>query len=450
MSNNPLANETILTKIKKKSGNKPDETRQFKHIECELIGMNDAIRICATACACCWDKKVPESFDDIAEYVARRSRTGHTSVLEHSNIVLYLLISKSFEEEMIKLLDSIRYLETRTVMSEDGKYWHMIIGGSYVGYSNMYKEMDDLNNPILNAISGCLYTFAHSAGFEDICSMGLMDKSRFLNIEPDENFKLLNQLDAGDSDLYETELFKIIGMDSLKKLYTNLYRANKEAAKLISTYDLIKFATISVLFKNMSRTCTHELVRHRNAITQESQRYVDCSKAGFSSPELFKPDKYDKNHKYSIRFGSSPQMNLTLSEIGRAICDLYGMLQNPAITGAGYRLDKEDARAFLPGNVQCKKIYITFTYRNFFKFLNLRENKAAQAEIRLYATSVGEWFRNNTDFKTKEICDLYLNPRLLIEDPFNIDVDEGIVEEDITLTENDYFMAAGLDTESKE
>ena len=143
-------------------------------------------------------------------------------------------------------------------------------------------------------------------------------------------------------------------------------------------------------------------------------------------------------------------MNLTLSEIGKAMCDIYGMLHNPATAGAQFHLLKEDARAFLPSNVQCKKIYITFTLKNFLKFLNLREDKHAQAEIRKYAVAIGEWFRANSEFTSKELCDLYTNPRLLIEDPFKIDVDEGTVEEQVEVTEDDYIKAAGLDKEGEE
>ena len=439
---NPLVNENIITKIKKRNKNNTNN-QKIGTVEAHLLGMNDALRICANACGCCWDKEVPTEFNDIAEYVAKRSRIGHTSVLEHSNFVLYLYIDKNFEDDLVIFLDTVRYLTTKTFKNSDG--WHLIIGGSYRGYADLYRETDDLNNPILKAITGVLYTYAHSAAFEDICKLGLVDKSMFMNVEPDNNFKLLSALDS----IVETELFDIVGMDSITKLYTNLYSLNKDVASMVTTYDLIKFTTISVLFKNMSRTCTHQLVRHRNAITQESQRYVDYSEACFNSPEIFKPDKYDANHKYRVRFAGSSPMSLTLSEIGKAMCDIYGMLHNPTTAGATFHLLKEDARAFLPSNVQCKNIYSTFTLKNFLKFLNLREDKHAQAEIRKYAVAIGDWFRANSEFTSKELCDLYTNPRLLIEDPFKIDVDEGITEEQVEITEDDYIKAAGLDKEEE-
>ena len=442
MSNNPIANEGLIAKIKTKLSSSKYNTNTFtKPIEVHLIGMNNAIPICAKACSCCWDKSIPDGYTDIAEYVAKRSRTGHTSILEHSNYVIYMSVDAGYTESLVEILDICNYLHTRCVKSSDGSKWHVIIGGSYRGYCDLYMEADDLNNPVLKAITSNLYTYANSGAFEDICKYGLLDKRQFMNIEPDENFNIISKT----LDVEEHELFDIVNVDSLNKLYTNLYNIDIDAASKITTFDLIKFVTVTIVFKNMSRTCTHQLVRHRNAITQESQRYVDYSKACFSSPEMFKPDKYDGTHKYSIRFGPSGKMQMTLSEIGSAICNIYEQLHNPAITGNKYALLKEDARAFLPGNVQCRKLYMTFTYKNLIKFLNLREDKAAQAEIRIYANAVGEWFRTTTEFNSVDICNTYTNPRLLIEDPFKIDVNIEEHNEEFEISEEDYIKAIGLD-----
>lgn len=443
--NNPFVKETAISKIKTKVGGKKkvaEESIGFGAVHAYLLGMNNAIPICAEASACCWDKVIPEDYQGIADYVGRRSKTGHTSILEHSNFVTYIKVATSYADEFIEFCNTVKYLNTFSEKSNDGTYWHFIIGGSYRGYSDLYREAKDLNNPILQAITAILYQYGHSAAFEDICALELMDRDLFQNLEPDENFKLLS---TNLPESANTDLFEVLGMDSIKKLCTNLYNIEPEAAKKITTFDLIKFVSVTVLFKNMSRTCTHQLVRHRNGITQESQRYVDYSKGCFSSPAKFKPEKYDAMHKYQIRFGSSSPMHLTLDEIGDAICKIYEQLQNPTVAGQEFHLLKEDARAFLPGNVQCRKIYMTFTFKTFLKFLNLREDKHAQAEIRMYAQAVGEWFRSISEFNTKELCDLYTNPRLLIEDPFNfMDEDLGIVDETFEVSDEEYEQAAGL------
>lgn len=447
MSNNPLVRENIISKIKTKKSKKEVESSNSFGIETYLVGMNRYADICAEACACCWDKVVPEGFQNVAEYIAKRTRIGHTSVIEHSNYVVYMSIGVSYTDSLLEFLDTVEYLETKIIKSLDGLRWHFLIGGSLRGFSDLYRESCDLNNPILKHITSNLYTYSHSAMFEDICKLGLMDKERFMNVEPDDNFNLINSFEYSERPV--RDLFDIVNMDNISRLYSNLYNIDKEAAQLITTYDLIKFCSITVLFKNMSRASTHQLVRHRNGITQESQRYVDYSKSCFSSPEKFKPERYDSSHKYTIRFGSSAPMHMTLSEIGKAMCDVYGMLHNPSIAGAEHALLKEDARGYLPTNVQCKKIYITFTFKNFLKFLELREDRAAQAEIRTYAIAVGEWFRSVSKFNTKELCSLYTKPRLLIEDPFKIDVDEGVSEETVELTEDDYIKAAGLDIDDE-
>ena len=150
---------------------------------------------------------------------------------------------------------------------------------------------------------------------------------------------------------------------------------------------------MTVLFKNMSRTCTHQLVRHRNGITQESQRYVNYSNADFADPCEFK-DKYNSNEKYLINFNGQ-EMYMTLKEIGEAEIGIYRDLSNKE-KNPEYLL-KEDARAFLPSNVRCKKIYITFTFNTLSKFLELRQDSAAQAEIRTYANAIKAWLDSNAD-----------------------------------------------------
>lgn len=437
MEKNPLAKETFMTRMKK-GKEKESEKVNTGRIEARLIGMNNGMPICAQACACCWDKPVPQTYEDICIYIAKRSKTGHTSILEHSNFVIYLSVGVFYTEDLMEVLDACHYLHISISMSKDNTKWHVIIGGSYRGYGNIYMEVKNMNNRVLDHISSLLYTYANSAAFEDICAYGLLDKERFSNIEPDHNFKLLSTF----NEIYSTDLFDIINIDNLKIIYLNLKEIDEEIK--ISMYDLIKFGTVTVLFKNMSRTCTHQLVRHRNAITQESQRYVDYSSAVFSSPEMFKPDKYDKDYKYPVNFGPSPRLKMTLSEIGEAMCGIYNILSNKAAVGGDHVLMKEDARAFLPSNVQCRKIFVTFTYKNLIKFLSLREAPAAQAEIRMYARALGEAFRDITGLHNLEDFD---KPKSLFEGETEVDEDEGIVEEKFEISEEAYIHATGLDKE---
>lgn len=441
---NPLAIENRIKRIKNKVGKKKEEQDKINSdpITSTLIGMNDWVNICAEACACCWNRPIPDDYKGRAEYIGKRSKIGHTSVLEHSNFVIYSSIPSYFTDDLLIFLSWNKYLNYSILKSLDGSRWHLIIGGSLRGYSDIIRETSDLQNPILRSIINILYEYSNSCAFEDLCSLGLLQRNLFFNAEvPDKNdFKIISKYDYSDDKI------KLVA-DDIAKLYSYLKLTDTEAANRFTTYDIVKFVSVSVLFKNMTRAATHQLVRHRNAITQESQRYVDYSNSCFSSPEEFKPDRYDSNHKYNISFAGGPNQLLTLKQIGEAECALYGMLSKESLA-ANCKLLKEDARAFLPGNVQCKKIYMTFTYKNLFKFLYLREDKAAQAEIREYALDIGKWFRENIPMG-KELINLYSNtPRLLLGDPVVIDeisYDEEVLPDH--LEEDDYVKAIGLDRE---
>lgn len=421
-----------------------------------LVGMNNAVDIVAQACSCCWDKPVPADYDDRATYIAKRSKTGHTSIIEHSNFVVYLSVDNGYTDELLNVVSSTHYLYWRIIRRHDGSGWNCLVGGSLRGYTDILKEIDDFSNPILNALVGQLYSFSNSAFFEDICNAGVLDKERFRNANPNldpDNYKML----TANPERIEFDLFDIVGIDNIERLYSNIYQLNEEFARDLTIFDLLKFATVTVMFKNMSRTCTHQLVRHRNAITQESQRYVDYSKAAFNSPAKFKPAKYDADHWYSVRFGPSAPLTMKLEQIGQAMCDIYGQLNNPTITGDEYALVKEDARAFLPSNVQCKRIYMTYTFKSLIKFLELREHSAAQAEIRMYATAFGEWFRSNAPIgyglDSKEVSDKLSNTTRnnLWEcfEGYDEEKSEPITDtentEDIQVTDDDYVKFNNLD-----
>lgn len=440
--NNPFKKDSLTNIFKKEKKEKDINALIYS----QLVGMNRAIDIIAEACACCWDKKIPDSYEDRCEYVAKRVRTGHTSILEHSNFIIYIRVTGSYYiTDLIKFLSINKYLNVTTYCVDDKDY-RILLSGSYRGYSALFNETDDLNSPIIKTIAGNLYRNASMCAFEDIIKDGLVSKEEFerfsLNTYPESysNYNL--------TDVYKHEIndnLEIIGLDNYEKLVNNLYEIDPDFVKAVDRRDLIKHVTVTVLFKNMSRIITQQLCRHRNAITQESQRYVDYSKASFNSPALFKY-KIDPDFKYRIKFGSST-MEMNLQEIGDAEVGIYNTLHSTISSGA-HALVPEDARAFLPGNVQCRKIYMTFTYDRLFKFLLLREASGAQAEIRGYAQDLGNWFRKNTQFNSKEITDLFTRPRLFVQDPVNtIDVVDLGTEELEEITEEDYIKAAGLQEE---
>ncbi len=86
-----------------------------------LISQNNMIDICTDACSVCWDKAVPEDFEKREKYISARTRIGHESVIEHSNVVLLLQIKPNQVNDLIEVLSNCRYLNTDTKYY-DNKY----------------------------------------------------------------------------------------------------------------------------------------------------------------------------------------------------------------------------------------------------------------------------------------------------------------------------------------
>lgn len=354
---------------------------------------NDGVNICASACSSCWDVKLPADYEARAEYVSKRTDTGHSSVTEHSNNVFYMAIPKNEIEYLVEILDTNKYLNTCVRFSKKYDYIYMIIGGSWRAWNYLIGKLISSaaltgnNNPLTTRLLNSVYNYCDRAGFSDMVKNHMIS-DRFTNVNMVANYDNYVNLITGEATVISDKI-DCYGLDNINKLISLLIEYCPEA-ELFKINDLFKFCTCTILFKNLSRTGTHQLVRHRNAITQESQRYVDYSNGSFTSPAKFKPDRYDADYKYPITFGRSSQ-KMNLQEIGDCITAIYKQLSDKDKLGK-LALLKEDARSYLPSSIQCRKIFITYTWDYLFAFLRLREDKHAQAEIRAYATDLGDWF----------------------------------------------------------
>lgn len=365
---------------------------------------NQGVDICSRACSCCWDIPCPTTTEQQIPYLGKRVIIGHTSVLEHSNIVTYMQIPTNANDDLIEFMAACKYIGMSCKHGEKYDMHYLIIFGSYRAYSDIYKNIKNLDNIILRYMSSCLSSTMPKEFLYDIEKDGAINTDHFSYVKPDEGNYSCRNLDVDEN-------IHIVNVDSVDTLKQKIGIWCPEP-ELFNIWDLMPMLTITVLFRHMSRTCTHQLVRHRNGITQESQRYVDYTKARFASPDKFKPEKYDSEHIYEIAIDGHI-IEATLRDLGCLLQDVYGQLKDPEL--GDYALLKEDARAYLPSNTECDKIYITFNFRNFFMFLKLREDKAAQAEIRLYATTLGEWFRKTFPDMNQEFMDYMLQPNYAID-----------------------------------
>ena len=123
---------------------------------------------------------------------------------------------------------------------------------------------------------------------------------------------------------------------------------------------IIEHASASFEISGISRSCSHQIVRHRVAsYSQESQRYVDMS-----APEFVVPPSVAAN----------PQAMLVWQGFADQVADTYHQLRDLGVR-------KEDARFVLP-NATATRIIVTMNYRSLRHFFSVRCEKAAQWEIR--------------------------------------------------------------------
>jgi thymidylate synthase (FAD) len=129
---------------------------------------------------------------------------------------------------------------------------------------------------------------------------------------------------------------------------------------------VIEHTSFTFAISDVSRSLTHQLVRHRIAsYAQQSQRYVNLS-----NPSYVTPPKINKN----------PQMKKAYDKTMKVIWEQYNKLME-------MKIPAEDARYVLP-NSTCTNIIVTMNARSLQNFFELRCCLHAQWEIRKLANKM--------------------------------------------------------------
>jgi thymidylate synthase (FAD) len=172
-------------------------------------------------------------------------------------------------------------------------------------------------------------------------------------------------------------------------------RSHEEHIKnLINTGHLscIEHANFTFAIWNVSRTLTHELVRHRIAsFSQLSQRYCDSSSVAFIVPsaiqELAKidPDTYRTWVEHCER---SRQF---YEELTSKLSDMYSDIENKL---ERRKKARQAARSVLPGCTETK-LNMTMNARELRHFITLRASALADNEIRALAVKIFKIMDNN-------------------------------------------------------
>lgn len=129
---------------------------------------------------------------------------------------------------------------------------------------------------------------------------------------------------------------------------------------------IVEHTSFTFAISNVSRSLTHQLVRHRIAsYAQQSQRYVNLKE-----PNYVVPPKIEKNKTMRKAYNKTMQN----------IWEQYNHLLDMGIPA-------EDARYVLP-NATCSNIIVTMNARSLLNFFELRCCLHAQWEIRTLANKM--------------------------------------------------------------
>ncbi|MFH1748811.1 MAG: FAD-dependent thymidylate synthase [Planctomycetota bacterium] len=145
---------------------------------------------------------------------------------------------------------------------------------------------------------------------------------------------------------------------------------------------VLEHAVWNVIITGVSRTFTHELVRHRAgfAYSQLSQRYVDESTADFIEPDCIAGDP----ELHTIWLESIQQAH---EAYGRLVEGLEHKFREESDRTLRRKLARQAARSVLP-NATETKIFVSGNGRAWRHFIEMRANEHAEIEIRRVAIQV--------------------------------------------------------------
>src|SRR5688572_27368348 len=145
---------------------------------------------------------------------------------------------------------------------------------------------------------------------------------------------------------------------------------------------VLEHANYSLLLEGISRSLTHELVRHRAgfAYSQLSQRYVDESDAAFVVPPAVAGDE-------ALEGAWRAQMESALASYVALVDQLMTRYAWVGDKVHRRKMAREAARGVLPNSTETK-IVVTGNARAWRTMLELRTSEGAELEIRRCAVEI--------------------------------------------------------------
>ncbi len=161
-------------------------------------------------------------------------------------------------------------------------------------------------------------------------------------------------------------------------------RAYLEHIKEVAHGSVLEHSVWNFLITGVSRSFTHELVRHRAGFgySQLSQRYVDEAKGDFVEPDCIADDA----ELHAIWLAAVEQAQQAYVRLVTRLQDKFAEVEDKTLRR---KLARQAARSVLP-NATETKIFVTANARAWRHFIELRCNEHAETEIRIVAAQILE------------------------------------------------------------
>ncbi len=147
----------------------------------------------------------------------------------------------------------------------------------------------------------------------------------------------------------------------------------------------LEHANFNFIMWNVSRSLTHELVRHRIAsYSQLSQRYVDSSDVAFVVPPAIQEVEKVDHDSYRDWIEHCEKSRQLYEKLTDKLSDMYSEIESKL---ERRKKARQAARSVLP-NATETKIFVSMNARAVRHLIELRANPAADVEIRALAVKV--------------------------------------------------------------
>jgi thymidylate synthase (FAD) len=144
---------------------------------------------------------------------------------------------------------------------------------------------------------------------------------------------------------------------------------------------VLEHAVWSFVVTGVSRSLTHELIRHRHfSYSQLSQRYVDESESDFVEPDVIADDP-------ELHAAWTEAVNAARAAYDRLVAGLESRFTEVPEKTLRRKLARQAARSVLP-NATETKIFVTGNARALRHFIELRGSEHADVEIRKLAVAI--------------------------------------------------------------